>query len=86
MVRYLQTNPAVLRLEYNSTYRLIKPVQEVLTNQSLELRNPLAVEWGISRIGADSVWAQGIKGKGAVVGSEDTGVELHLALKPNYRG
>ncbi|MBK8280298.1 MAG: S8 family peptidase [Saprospiraceae bacterium] len=86
VVRYLQTNPAVLRLEYNSTYRLIKPVQEVLTNQSLELRNPLAVEWGISRIGADSVWAQGIKGKGAVVGSEDTGVELHLALKPNYRG
>ena len=46
-----------------------------------------AVEWGIARIGADSIWKQGILGQGVVIGGEDTGYEwTHPAISHNYRG
>ena len=47
-----------------------------------------AVEWNISLIGADSVWADfGITGQGITVGNMDTGVQWdHPALKNKYRG
>ena len=44
-------------------------------------------EWGLLRIGADSVWSMGIDGSGVVVGGEDTGYEwTHPAIREKYRG
>ncbi|MCH7761007.1 S8 family serine peptidase [candidate division TA06 bacterium] len=40
------------------------------------------IEWNISKIRADEVWAKGFKGKGVVVGHIDTGVNYnHVDLK-----
>ena len=43
--------------------------------------------WGITKIGADDVWADGILGGGVVVANVDTGVDFtHEALVNQYRG
>ena len=48
---------------------------------------PAAVEWHVSIVSAPSVWAQGVRGAGAVIGSMDTGFEwVHPALMRQYRG
>lgn len=45
------------------------------------------IEWNILKIGADKVWQAGIRGKGIVVATQDTGVDwTHPALKQKYRG
>ncbi len=45
------------------------------------------VEWNISKIRADEVWALGYDGTGVVVGSLDSGVDwTHPALKNKWRG
>lgn len=44
-------------------------------------------EWGLQKIGADSVWAMGITGQGVTVAGEDTGYDWqHPALRDHYRG
>ncbi|HZM72973.1 MAG TPA: carboxypeptidase regulatory-like domain-containing protein [Candidatus Polarisedimenticolia bacterium] len=44
-------------------------------------------EWGVEKIGAPDVWAEGITGAGIVVATIDTGVEYtHEALVEHYRG
>ncbi|MFZ4632776.1 MAG: S8 family peptidase [Saprospiraceae bacterium] len=49
--------------------------------------NRNAVEWGIARINAPSVWAMGYTGQGITVGGADTGYYwVHPALQPHYRG
>lgn len=46
-----------------------------------------AIEWNISLINADQVWAQGNMGEGIVVANIDTGVRYtHEAVVNNYRG
>lgn len=48
---------------------------------------PKGVTWGIQKIGADQLWAMGIRGKGIVVANQDTGVDwTHPALQKRYRG
>lgn len=49
---------------------------------------PLAVEWGISDVNADDVWAEfGTRGEGVTVASLDTGAQYdHPALVEQYRG
>ena len=48
---------------------------------------PQGIEWGVSMINADDVWAQGNRGAGVVVASIDTGVRwTHDALDDQYRG
>jgi len=48
--------------------------------------SPEAVEWNITRVGAEAVWALGITGAGVVVGSMDSGVQwTHPALTNHYR-
>ncbi len=86
LVNYLSLQPEVERLEYNATYKLQRPFIESDDLNKLKLRSPLATGWGILKIKADSLWALGFKGKGAVIGGEDTGVELVSLLKANYRG
>jgi hypothetical protein len=45
------------------------------------------VEWHVSIVSAPSVWAQGVRGAGAVIGSMDTGFDwMHPALMRQYRG
>lgn len=45
------------------------------------------VEWNLSMVGADQVWAQGYTGQGVVVASMDSGVDyLHIDLSGNWRG
>jgi uncharacterized repeat protein (TIGR01451 family) len=54
-----------------------------------DLQSPTSgVQWGISKIRADQVWAAfNITGTGVVVANMDTGVDwLHPALSGNYRG
>jgi subtilisin family serine protease len=46
-----------------------------------------AIEWNIIRVKAPDVWAMGVTGEGAVVASNDTGVDYtHEALVDHYRG
>ncbi len=56
------------------------------TDQTLP-RNTAALTYGLSAIGADQVWAMGIRGQGVVIASQDTGVDWeHPALQARYRG
>lgn len=49
--------------------------------------SPQAIEWGISQVNADDVWALGYTGQGVVVGAQDTGYDWdHPALINQYRG
>src|SRR5690606_20235782 len=49
--------------------------EEPAIDRSLESRSPAAVPWGIEMIRAPEVWAEGIRGKGVVIGGQDTGVK-----------
>ena len=73
--------PGVKVLRAEKIYPLVKPVEvqaEVLESEP---------EWGVEKIGADDVWADGVLGSGIVVGSVDTGVQFdHPALVNQYRG
>ena len=54
---------------------------------SVGVRDLNAVEWGVARVHAPQVWAQGFTGQGIVLADLDTGVLWdHNALKPSYRG
>lgn len=58
---------------------------EVLVDARPE--TPETVEWNISKISADDVWALGYTGAGMVVANLDTGVDYtHPALVEKYRG
>jgi subtilisin family serine protease len=48
---------------------------------------PSAIEWGVDRVGAPDLWAEGVTGQGAVVAGQDTGYDWdHPALIGKYRG
>ena len=45
------------------------------------------IAWGVSKVEAPAVWAEGHTGKGVVIGGEDTGYQWdHPALISHYRG
>ncbi len=61
--------------------------QEPITMSLASNEGARTTEWGIQKIKADSVWLQGNKGQGAVIGGQDTGYQWnHPALKKAYRG
>lgn len=37
---------------------------------------PAPVNWGVTRVGADTVWAEGVEGEGVIVGVVDTVVDI----------
>ncbi|MDA0244988.1 MAG: S8 family serine peptidase [Chloroflexi bacterium] len=75
-VAYLHANPTVSLPEL--------PSVEEQVEQTLEL---LAIEWGVQKINAPSVWAEGFTGQGVVIGGQDTGYDWdHPALIGKYRG
>jgi len=48
---------------------------------------PGAIEWNLTWVNADDVWALGYTGQGAVIAGQDTGYQWdHPALKAKYRG
>ena len=64
-------------------YPLVRPVART---EAIEVAVG-SPEWGVAKIGADQVWAEGILGGGVVVANIDTGVDYtHPALAAQYRG
>jgi serine protease AprX len=75
-------------------------IARVAVNREIALREPVAtaptaadvssasgIAWGVAKIQAPLVWAQGFTGQGVVIGGEDTGFQWnHPALQPHYRG
>lgn len=81
----LAQRPEVAYLHANRPF----PADIPLTTDMAPLhRNvPQAIEWGVARIGAPLVWAEGVTGTAVVVGGQDTGYEwTHPALINQYRG
>ncbi len=73
----------VARIIDNQPFKML---EEPFIERSTSLRNP-EPEWGIKNIKADSIWQQGIDGKGVVVGGQDTGYEWKVSpLKTKYAG
>lgn len=75
-VAYLYANPAIYFDEPDS-----------IPEQQADAFAALAVEWGVDKIGAPLVWAEGVTGTGVVIGGQDTGYQWdHPALIRQYRG
>ncbi len=73
----------VTAIRTEKVYPLVKPVE----TKAAILAAAGDPEWGVEKIGADRVWADGIVGAGVVVANVDTGVDyLHPALVNQYRG
>ena len=73
-VRYLHTNLPI-------------PQADPLPVPEADAQAVQANEWGLEKIGADLLWAEGITGTGALIGGQDTGYQWdHPALIDAYRG
>ncbi|HET7473966.1 MAG TPA: carboxypeptidase regulatory-like domain-containing protein [Candidatus Limnocylindrales bacterium] len=83
LVTKLAKLDGVTSIHLPKVYPLVKPVETAVAIEAAA-GDP---EWGVEKINADQVWADGITGSGIVVGSIDTGVDFtHPALVNNYRG
>jgi hypothetical protein len=83
LIQKIAELPEVARINANPTVSLQQP----FIDKNIELRSPTGIEWGIQKIKADSVWLMGFKGKGVVIGGEDTGYDWrHPTLQKAYRG
>lgn len=81
----LARQPEVLRILPELRLDPPEPVEGDAHGQA----SPQAVEWGVQKIGAPTVWAApySANGQGIVIGVVDTGVKWdHAALKAHYRG
>ncbi len=96
---FFVVNGIQVRSDYATLIALAdrKEVQKILPNFSIKLdriesepisgSRDLVPEWGLLKIGADSVWRMGIDGKGVVVGGQDTGYDWSVSpLKIKYKG
>lgn len=78
----LAAEPSVARIVADPNVRVDLPRGTPESAQA-----PKSPTWGIQKIGADKLWALGIRGKGIVVANQDTGVDwTHPALQKRYRG
>ena len=83
LAKRLASVAGVARIRAPRTFPLVEPVDRHAVTVTADEPPP----WGITKIGADEVWADGITGAGIVVGSVDTGVDYtHPALVNQYRG
>src|SRR4051794_37110 len=75
--------PDVSLVHPTKIYPLVKPVEA----KAAILAAAGTPEWGVEKIGADQLWAEGITGAGITVATVDTGVDFtHPALVEHYRG
>ena len=77
----------VARIEANPRMTYSAPIDEGFGTVPGELEIPLTIEWNITWVNADDVWALGYAGQGVVVGGQDTGYDWdHPAIVDMYRG
>ena len=75
--------PGVTRIRAEKTFPLVEPVER----HAVAIAEDEPPPWGVRKIGADDVWADGITGGGVVIANIDTGVDYaHEALVDGYRG
>lgn len=86
LLRQILARNDVARIDANPRVKLSEPQPDV--QDAVAPKAVAAVEWNISKIKADQVWATyGVTGAGVVVAVNDTGVKWdHEALKNQYRG
>ncbi len=74
----LRNDDAVAKVLLAPEFSLIRPVGRV----AMAAPKKKTVTWGLKRLGVPQLWAQGLTGKGVLVGHLDTGVDgKHPALK-----
>jgi subtilisin family serine protease len=82
LVEKLAALPGVESIREQLVGRIIKPESHPVNFEE----QPQEIQWGIDRIGATKVWADGTNGQNIVVGSLDTGVRgSHEILKNSMR-
>ena len=75
--------PGVTRVRAEKSFPLVEPVERHAAVIAADEPPP----WGVTKIGADDVWAEGVLGSGVVVANIDSGVDYtHEALVDHYRG
>lgn len=85
LVDALAERSDVARIEGNPWVHVVEPVE--LRASGVAPAGPDAVEWGIAKTNAPSLWSKGFTGQGIVVAGQDTGVVwTHEALQGKYRG
>ncbi len=83
LVQQLALRNDVGHIYANPTTQFQPPVAE----ESELIEAAMAVEWNITMVNADDVWAEGYTGQGIVIGGQDTGYDWdHPALINQYRG
>lgn len=84
LVTRLAARPDVARIAANPRVRQALPEPRFDIARPL---SPLGIEWGVSNVNADDVWALGYTGTNVVVAGQDTGYDWdHPALVNQYRG
>ncbi|MBY0574971.1 MAG: S8 family serine peptidase, partial [Undibacterium sp.] len=79
-VNFIYGNPTVKMRQPVNAPEQLGPVNPVNTAIA-------AVEWGVTKVNAPKVWAQGVTGQGVTIAGEDTGYQWdHPAIKAKYRG
>ncbi len=92
MLSWLGARPEVARVDLDVKARGVERTTDdrrrtTVVRPSSVVRRPSSVEWGVDRVHAPEVWAQGYNGQGIVIANLDTGVAWdHPALKSHYRG
>ncbi len=92
IVNVIKTKGSIEMIEWIASQKEVENIQsnpylKFEGNLRSESDNSRAVEWGIQKINADSVWSLGYKGENVTIGGQDTGYEWqHPALKSKYRG
>ena len=82
VLKTIAARPEVKKISLNFNIR----TERIETEQSIASRDAQP-EWGIQRIGADSVWRMGFSGQNITVGGQDTGYDWTVSpLKSKYRG
>jgi subtilisin family serine protease len=84
LVAKLSKIPEIKSIREQYILNLYEPISQGAVEANSTINS---VEWGVERIQAPDVWAQGNTGEGIIVAAIDTGVRgTHEALKDNYRG
>ena len=81
--------PEVTQVIENESFMGEKPVDQIddIRSEEPAERTTTTIEWGLTKIKADLVWAQGYRGNGIVVAGADTGYKWDSpSLKRSYRG
>jgi serine protease AprX len=77
----------VSRLEPNPAIPVALPRPAAFAPGAESAEGVQTVAWGVAKVNAPLVWAEGFNGQGVTIAGEDTGYKWdHPAIKPQYRG